>query len=188
MSANIQVNVRGPQAHQHPQSSNTNNGNCCGLKFDDSYVRYHWTGRLKIIEIISTFLAAILLPTEHYGYPTRFSFFCIIAWVAFGCSLLDMALHLCSLWDKLPYIFRAPEVHMSLCSLAAFGFVLASGLIAALSPHIYGKKGQITAAALFGFASMAFFGVEALLHFLRFRHSEPPFPKPPRSEDFQGVM
>ena len=73
---------------------------------------------------------------------------------------------------------------MSFAALTGFLFLIASGLLADLAPRSQ-HVGANTLALVAGFFAAAFYGVEALLHFLVFRTSEPKFPT---TTDFSVVM
>ena len=152
------------------------------IKWDPWYVKQGWKGRLKILEIIGTFIAAVSLPLDET--TTRYTFFRVVAWTAFSIAVIDLVLHFSSLWERVHPVLKAPEALMSFAALTGFLFLIASGLLADLAPRSQ-HVGANTLALVAGFFAAAFYGVEALLHFLVFRTSEPKFPT---TTDFSVVM
>lgn len=143
------------------------------LQWDDTYVRKHWSGRLKLLEIIATLLSAASLPMDDTR--TRVTFLRAVAWVAFTVAVLDFFLHLTKLWQRIHEIFTAAEAQMTFAALTGFLFVLASALLADLAPSSR-HTGSMTLSFVAGFFAAAFYVVEALLHFLIFRQTDPKFP------------
>eukprot|EP00795_Rhopilema_esculentum_P013508 gene13508-4388_t len=155
------------------------------IKYDPWYLKQGWAGRLKAFEIVSTFLAAVVLPTDETS--TRYTFFRVVAWIAFSFAVIDMILHLTSLWEKVHPIFKASEALMTFAAMTAFLLLVASGLLANLAPRSQ-HFGRNTTALTAGFFASAFYAIEALLHFLRFRSEDPPFPQTTMASDFSAVM
>lgn len=152
------------------------------IKWDLWYLKQGWNGRLKVMEIIGSFIAAVSLPLDET--TVRYTFFRVTAWTAFAVALIDLVLHLTSLWHRVHPVLKAPEAQMSFATLTGFLFLIASGLLADLAPrsqHVAANTLSLVA----GFFAAAFYGVEALLHFLVFRTSEPKFPT---TTDFSVVM
>ena len=142
------------------------------FKWDPSYVRYEWGGRLKVAEAICTFLAGVILPSTVYGHGGIFSFFDFVVWTSFINILIDLFLHLFSFWNHIMYICRAPEVYVALCSIACFSFMLSSALVAGFSNYSV-EPTRAGFSALFGFICMVMFGVEAFfVHFTAFRRGK----------------
>jgi len=152
------------------------------IKWDPWYVKQGWKGRLKILEIIGSFIAAVSLPIDETA--TRYTFFRIVAWTAFLFAFIDLVLHLSSLWQRVHPVLKAPEALMSFAALTGFLFLIASGLLADLTPRSQHVDAN-TLALVSGFFAAAFYGVETLLHFLVFRTSEPAFPP---TSNFSVVM
>ena len=143
------------------------------IKFDPSYVRDRWDGRLKLAEVIATFLAGVILPTTVYSYTGVFSFFNFVTWTSFINALIDLILHLFSLWDRtvniFPLVCSAPEVFVILCGIACLAFLLASALVAGFA-HYSVAATRAGVAAFFGFLCMVLFGAEAFfVHYIAFR-------------------
>ena len=142
------------------------------LKFDPSYVRDQWDGRIKLAEIILTLLAGACLPGTVYSNAGAFSFFSFVVWTTFINACIDMVLHLSSLWGRLMYICRAPEVYLVLCSVACGAFLLSSALVAGFA-HNSVNATAAGVAAFFGFLCMVLFGAEAFfIHYVAFRHGK----------------
>ena len=142
------------------------------LKWDPSYVRDEWGGRLKVAEAVGTFLAGVILPSTIYGHGGVFTFFSFVAWSSFINILIDLFLHLLSLWNHIMYICRAPEVYVALCSVASFAFLLSSALLAGFSNYSINPT-RAGVSAFFGFTCMCMFGVEAyFIHFSVYRQGK----------------
>ena len=142
------------------------------FRWDPSYVRDEWAGRLKVAEMIATFLAGVILPSLVYGHGGVFTFFDFVVWTSFINILIDLFLHLFSLWNHIMYICRAPEVYVALCAVACFSFLLSSALVAGYSNYSYGRT-RAAVSAFFGFLCMCMFGVEAFfIHFQAYRRGK----------------
>ncbi len=141
------------------------------LKWNPDYVVKQWDGRLKLVEIVITLLAGACVPMTVWRHGGAFSFFSFVAWTSCINAVIDMFLHLSSLWARLFYICRAPEVYMILCAVASGSFLLASSLIAAYANYSVDSDAA-GAAAFFGFASMVLFGIEAYMHFVEYRRGK----------------
>ena len=140
--------------------------------WDPSYVRDEWGGRLKIAEALGTFLAGVILPATVYGHGGVFTFFDFVVWMSFINVLLDLFLHLFSLWNRIMYICRAPEVYVALCSIACGAFLLSSALLAGFSNYSSSPT-RAGVSAFFGFLCMCMFGVEAFfIHLASYRHGK----------------
>lgn len=137
------------------------------LEFDDMYVKKYWDGRLKVMECITTFIAAVSLPEgiDDY-YKSRFIFFRVVSVVAFAFIALDLFLHLCSLWNTLPRSITNPKIFVVLSGLATIGFLISSGLVVVLA-DITTDEQRTLIACFFGFISMLLFGVEMVLHCMK---------------------
>eukprot|EP00794_Sanderia_malayensis_P007937 gene7937-8792_t len=158
-----------PPEQQDQQARQANQGPACGIiKWDPTYVTKRWDGRLKLAEIVITFLAGVCLPNTAYKHTGAFSFFSFVAWTSFINCMIDMFLHLTSLWDRILYICRAPEVYMVLCAIASAMFLLASSIVAAFVNHSTNSDAA-SASAFFGFVGMVLFGIEAYLHYTTYR-------------------
>lgn len=153
-----------------PRRTQTNGGSLasCGIKWDPTYVTKQWEGRVKLAEILCTLLAGAVLPYYVYLHGGVFSFFSFVAWTACINAAIDMFLHLTSLWGRLLYICRAPEVFLILCCVACGAFLLASSLVAGYAKYAHDRHAA-GAASFFGFASMVLFGIEAYMHFIVYR-------------------
>ena len=151
------------------------------IKWNGSYVRDEWQGRIKVAEILCSFLAGVILPYSVYYYPSRFSFFSFVTWTSFINAVIDLILHLTSLWERLIYICRAPEVYMVLDAIATFAFLLGSSLIAHAA-NLSGHTGNSGASAFFGFLCMILFGIEGFIHFQRWRQGRSDRQNPPSEE------
>ena len=139
------------------------------MKWDPSYVRYEWGGRLKVAEALGTFLAGVILPSTIYRHGSVFTFFDFVVWTSFINVLIDLFLHLFSIWGHIMYICRAPEVYVALCSVASFSFLLSSALLAGFSNYSSDPT-RAGVSAFFGFICACLFGVEAFfIHFLAYR-------------------
>ena len=137
---------------------------------------------MKIMEVIGSFIAGVSLPLDETS--TRYTFFRVVAWTAFAVAFIDLVLHFTSLWERVHPVLKAPEALMSFAALTGFLFLIASGLLADMTPRSQ-HVGRNTLALVAGFFAAAFYGVETLLHFLVFRTSEPNFPP---ATDFAVVM
>lgn len=123
---------------------------------------------MKLAEIVCSMLAGAILPGMVYNHASVYSFFSFVAWTAFINALIDMILHLTSLWNRLLYICRAPEVFLVLCGVASGAFALAGILVAAYA-RSSSEPGAAIASACFGFFCALLFGIEAVMHFASFR-------------------
>ncbi len=153
---------------------------CC--KWNDIYIRQHWSGRLKLLEIIGALVTGASLNPEDTAI--RFTFLRVVAWIAFAIAVIDLFLHLFSMWERVHIIFRAPEALMAFAALTGFLFLLGAGLLADVAPRSR-HYGATTLAVVAGFFAATFYGVETLLHFLTFRQQDPKFPP---VTDFSVVM
>lgn len=129
-------------------------------------------GKLKVAELIATFLAGVILPGTVYGHEGVFSFFDFVVWTSFINILIDLLLHLFSIWNHIMYVCRAPEVYVALCSIATAAFLLASALLAGFS-HYSVDATRAGVSAFFGFLCMCLFGAEAFfVHLAAYRRGK----------------
>lgn len=169
-------------AMQYQREGNDEQSSTSCIHFNTWYIRKGWSGRLKIMEVIATLIAAVSLPTDET--TVKYTFFRVVAWTAFAVAVLDLILHLSNLWEKIHVIFTAAEALMSFAALTGFLFLIASGLLADIAPRSKHVTSN-TIALVAGFFAASFYGVEALLHFLVFRTTDPKFPP---ASDFSVVM
>ena len=142
------------------------------FRWDPSYVRDEWAGRLKVAELIATFLAGVIVPSIIYGHGGVFTFFDFVVWTSFINIVIDLFLHLFSLWNHIMYICRAPEVYVALCAVASCSFLLSSALLAGYSGYSYDST-RAGVSSFFGFLCMIMFGVEAyFIHFTAYRRGK----------------
>lgn len=140
--------------------------------WNPSYVVDELGGKLKVAEAIGTFLAGVILPSSVYCKGGVFSFFDFVVWTSFINIMIDLFLHLFSLWNHILYVCRAPEVYVALCSIASFSFMLSSALLAGFSSCSVNQT-RAGVSALFGFLCMCIFGVEAyFVHFATYRRGK----------------
>ena len=142
------------------------------FEFDDMYIRKHWDGRLKLLEMLATFAAAICLPMQVDYYLVRFIFFRFVCWTTFGFVVIDLILHLFSIWPRLPRFMISPIMLTFLTGLAFLSLISGSCLVVVV-PHATRDKSMTLTSAVAGFASMMLFFVETVLHCMRYRTSLP---------------
>ena len=167
---------------QYQREGNTEQTSASCIRWNSWYIKKGWAGRLKIMEIIATLIAGASLPTDET--TVKYTFFRVVAWTAFAVAVIDLILHLSDLWERIHDIFKAPEALMSFAALTGFLFLIASGLLADIAPRSKHPSSN-TIALVAGFFAASFYGVEALLHFLVFRTTDPKFPP---ASDFSVVM
>ena len=143
------------------------------IKFSDLYIRKYWDGRLKVLEGLSTFLAVIILPPDYHYFIPRFIFFRFVCATSLIFVLMDLFLHLSSLWERLPKYMTASNVLMLFNILAAMSLAACSSLVVGVAEFSGAELSDTLIASIAGFASMLFFGIESFLHLIRYRTSVP---------------
>lgn len=134
-------------------------------------------GMLLIGELVMSFLCgcceASLSTWYGSGCAGKIAFLGTVTWTAFLNILIDMIIKILGLWERLLWIFRHPLVHLALCGLAIFGYLLSSALVASCSSSAYVfNSGAAVAASIFGFVCLGLFACEAFLHFKRYRNMQ----------------
>ena len=133
--------------------------------FNFSYVRDTWVGRLKITEIICSFLAGVLVPMTVYKHAAAFGFMTFVTWTTFLCAFVDLVLHIVfNIWEKLTVVVEHPEILLFLCSLGAVGLGIAS--VTELAVATYAENPNLpSASAVFGFLCMIALVFECYFHY-----------------------
>lgn len=143
------------------------------LKFDDYYIRRFWDGKLKVLEAISTFIAVLALPNNYAYFEARFIFFRFVTITALVFVLIDLILHLSTLWERLPKHMTASNVLMLFNILAAMSFAGCCSLVIGVAEFSGATLSDTLIACIAGFAAMLFFGLESFLHLIRYRTAVP---------------
>ena len=138
---------------------------------DFAYVRDTWIGRFKIIEFFCSLLAGALVPTTVHGHLSAFAFMSFVAWTTCINVIIDIVLHLVHVWNKFTFLTTYPEILLCLCTLGAFGFLVAS--ITELAVAAYAKSpGLAQASGAFGFLCMTALAGECYFHFQNYREKQ----------------
>ncbi|XP_031569283.1 uncharacterized protein LOC116303820 [Actinia tenebrosa] len=155
-------------------------------------INFEWVkvvlGQIAIAELVLTFLCGCCSSSVSWyissGCGGKIGFLDFVAWTAFLNILIDLIIHTLGLWERLLWIFRHPAVHFVLCCLAVLGFLIGSSLVASCSKDngVY-NPGAGVAASIFGYICLVLFGVEAYLHFMKYRNMESEGRRQTGSED-----
>lgn len=144
----------------------------CTCVWNEMYVRKYWDGRIKLAQAICTFLSAILLSYHYEYYHIRFIFFRVVTVTAFFFAMIDLLLHLFTIWDFLPSFFRDTRLLFCISFLFTLFLLVGSSLVVAVA-DITGNELLNLVAGLLGFLSMILSGVETSLHCIRYRSDIP---------------
>lgn len=154
---------------QETRKDRTNRGDLPKLfTFNDMYIRKNWDGRLKVLEFIATLLAVAFLPSTYFHYHTRFIFHRFVTVTCLFFIVLDLFLHLFSIWERIPTWIVGSLTLMFATVLAGIS-LLASSCLIIVKAEETSDESRTLASAFFGFAGMVVFGTESVLHFLRYR-------------------
>ena len=144
----------------------------CTCVWNEIYIRKYWDGRIKLAQAICTFLSAILLSYHYEYYHIRFIFFRVVTVMAFFSAMIDLLVHLFTIWDFLPSVLRDTRLLFCISFLFTLFLLIGSSLVVVVA-DIAGNELLNLVAGLLGFLSMILFGVETSLHCIRYRSDIP---------------
>ena len=136
------------------------------INIDFTYVTNTWLGRVKLAQLICVTLAGCILPSVIGWYFTRFSFFTFVVWTSFMYIVVDLVLHITSLWRRLPSLLRMSDIWIYPVLIGALAFLISSALILSVADLHPGSRGsRIGVSGAFGLFTMVLFLIEAYLHY-----------------------
>ena len=136
------------------------------IKIDVSYFNT-WLGRVKILELLIITFAGCILPSVIGVFFTRYSFYTFVVWTGFMYIVVDLLLHVTSLWQRLPDMLTSSTVLFYPVLIGALAFLLSSSLVASVSDQLYPRsratRSGISSAC--GLITTVLFLIESFLHY-----------------------
>lgn len=131
------------------------------VKYDDSYIRQDWQGKLKVLQLGLCVCSALLLP-DVYAYHVPFHSFEATCWVTAVYCLYDLALHISSLYRRMPAMLRSLGMRIFVSGIFAITLLSVSSLMMSVL-DMSGRRHRVLVATSFGYLTCAFFAADVAL-------------------------